>query len=196
MSSKTSGLQGLSKLVLGAALMAGMYAQAEDAPMLESARKVASEMPVKLQAMLQDEIAKGGLASAVAACSEKAPKMAKAASEKTGWAIRRVSLGNRNPKAVPDAWERTALEDFDRRKAAGEAVATLEKYAEVDTGGRKEFRYMKALQMQKACLACHGAADTIAPEVAEKIHTLYPDDKATGYVEGQLRGAITMRRFE
>ncbi len=55
---------------------------------------------------------------------------------------------------------------------------------------------MKALQMQQPCLACHGAADTIAPEVAEKIHMLYPDDKATGYVEGQLRGAITMRRFE
>ncbi len=121
MSSKTSGLQGLSKLVLGAALMAGMYAQAEDAPMLESARKVASDMPVKLQAMLKDEMAKGGPAAAVEACSEKAPKMAKAASEKTGWSIRRVSLGNRNPKAVPDAWERIALEDFDRRAAAGDA---------------------------------------------------------------------------
>ena len=191
-----SGLKGLSKLVLGAALMAGICAQAEDTSMLESARTVASEMPAKLQAMLMDEIAKGGPASAVAACSEKAPKMAKAASEKTGWTIRRVSLGNRNPKAVPDAWERSALVDFDRRSAAGEAVTTLEKYAVLEEGGRKEFRYMKALQMQKTCLVCHGAADAIAPEVAEKIHALYPDDKATGYVEGQLRGAITMRRFE
>jgi hypothetical protein len=31
--------------------------------------------------------------------------MAAAASQNTGWAIRRVSLKNRNPKAVPDAWE-------------------------------------------------------------------------------------------
>ena len=40
--------------------------------------------------------------------------MAKTASEQTGWAIRRVSLKNRNPKAVPDAWERETLEEFDR----------------------------------------------------------------------------------
>ena len=39
--------------------------------------------------------------------------MAKAASEQSGWTIKRVSLRNRNPKAVPDAWERAALEEFD-----------------------------------------------------------------------------------
>ena len=60
-------------------------------------------------------------------CREKAPEMAKAASEKTGWKIRRVSLKNCNPKAVPDAWEQAALEDFDRRAAAGESPAKLEK---------------------------------------------------------------------
>ena len=43
--------------------------------------------------------------------------MAAAASQNTGWAIRRVSLKNRNPKAVPDAWEQAVLEDFDRRRA-------------------------------------------------------------------------------
>lgn len=53
--------------------------------------------------------------------------MAKAASEQTGWMVKRVSLQNRNPKAVPDAWERAVLEDFDKRAAAGESPTTLEK---------------------------------------------------------------------
>ena len=98
---------------------------------------MAGSVPPKLLAMLVDEIAKGGPESAIAVCSEKAPQMAKAASEATGWSIRRVSLRNRNPSAVPDAWERAALEDFDRRAAAGEAPATLEK-VELVTRGRPE----------------------------------------------------------
>ncbi len=77
--------------------------------------------------MVQEEIDTGSFHGAIAACSDKAPKMAAAASQNTGWAIRRVSLKNRNPKAVPDAWEKTVLEEFDRRLAAGENPAMLEK---------------------------------------------------------------------
>jgi hypothetical protein len=40
------------------------------------------------------------------------------------------------------------------------------------------------------CLQCHGTADTIAPEVRQAIETLYPNDLATGYTVGELRGLI------
>jgi hypothetical protein len=120
--------------------------------------------------------------------------MAKAASEQTGWAIRRVSLRNRNPKAVPDGWERAALEDFDRRAASGESPATLEKGEIVADGGRKEYRYVKALPAQEFCLQCHGTPDRIAPAVREQLKALYPDDKAVGYRAGEIRGAITIRK--
>jgi hypothetical protein len=43
-------------------------------------------------------------------------------------------------------------------------------------------------------VACHGVSDKITPEVAERLHTLYPADKATGYTVGQIRGAITIRK--
>ena len=42
------------------------------------------------------------------------------------------------------------------------------------------------------CLQCHGEA--IAPPVAEKISALYPDDKATGFREGDIRGAFVVIR--
>ena len=180
--------------LVGAALWLSLPALAQDDALLADARKVAGAVPPKLLEVLTTQIAKDGPASAVAVCNEKAPQMAKAASEQSGWAVRRVSLRNRNPKAVPDAWELAALEDFDRRTAAGEKPATLEKYELVDAATGKEYRYMKALPTQQVCLACHGASDKISPEVAEKIQALYPADRAVGYSVGQIRGAITLRK--
>ena len=117
----------LHKTALALALACALPVLAAEDPLLSEARSVATAIPPKLLEVLADEIAKGGPESAIAVCREKAPAMAKAASEKSGWAIRRVSLKNRNPKAVPDAWEANVLADFDRRVAAGEKAATLEK---------------------------------------------------------------------
>ena len=120
--------------------------------------------------------------------------MARAASEKTGWAIRRVSLKQRNPKAVPDAWELAALQDFDRRAAAGESPATLEKAELVVEGGQSVQRYMRALPTQQLCLQCHGAAADLSPAVTAQLRSVYPADQAVGYRAGEIRGAITLRR--
>lgn len=187
---------GGARLAIAIGLLTSLNALADDTSVLDEARKVASAVPPKLLQVLSEEIAKGGVASAVGVCNEQAPKIARAASEQSGWAIRRVSLRNRNPKAVPDNWERAALEEFDRRAAAGENPAGLEKSAMVDESGRKEFRYMKALPVQQMCLACHGTADTLAADAAAKIRTLYPDDKAVGYAAGQIRGALTIRKTQ
>jgi hypothetical protein len=167
---------------------------ADDAALIAETKKTALEIPPKLLKMVQDEIDKGGFHGAMAACSEKAPKMAAAASEKTGWAIRRVSLKNRNPKATPDAWEKTSLEEFDRRQAAGENVASMEKAEIVTDGDKRTLRYMKALPVQQACLACHGSTEKMTSEVKAKLGELYPKDMATGYSEGQIRGALTVKR--
>lgn len=99
----------MRKILLSIALLTSLNAFAEDMPWLVEARKVAGAVPPKLLQVLNEEIAKGGPESAIGVCREKAPKMAKTASEQTGWNIRRVSLRQRNPKAVPDAWERAAL---------------------------------------------------------------------------------------
>jgi len=169
-------------------------AVADDTRLLEEARSVASSVPPKLLAVLQDEIAKSGPAGAIEVCRDRAPQMAKEASEKTGWNIRRVSLRNRNPKAVPDTWEQAVLQDFDRRAAAGENPATLEKGEVVVEGGAKVYRYMKALPTQLLCLNCHGAPENLSADVKAKLSEHYPNDKATGFAVGQIRGAMTIKR--
>jgi hypothetical protein len=177
-----------------ACLLVVLAAQADDAALLEETRTVAAAMPPKLMAVLSEEIAKGGVESAIAVCRDKAPQMASEASAKTGWNIRRVSLKNRNPKAVPDAWEAAMLAEFDALAAAGTSPATLERAAIVEEDGNRIYRYMKALPTQAMCLNCHGVDADIPPTVRAKIQPLYPDDKATGYTVGQVRGAITIKR--
>jgi hypothetical protein len=175
-----------------AALAAPAFA--DEAKLLEEGRGIAMKMPPKLLEVLDAEIKKGGHAEAMGVCREKAPQMAKNLSEQTGWMIRRVSLKNRNPKAVPDAWEKAVLEDFDRRTAAGEKPTGLEKGEVVAEGDKKFYRYMKALPTQDLCLNCHGTPDRIDAAVQTKLKEIYPDDKAVGYSVSEIRGAITIKK--
>lgn len=169
-------------------------ASAPESAWVGEARQVASSVPPRLLAVLGSEIQKGGPAHAIGVCQSKAPKLARAASEATGWQIRRVSLGNRNPKAVPDAWERATLQEFDRQQAAGADVSQLERAEIVTENGRQVKRYMRALPVQATCLQCHGQADKLGPGVAARLSELYPQDKGTGYLLGQIRGAMTLRQ--
>lgn len=178
-------------LAAGASL--AVFAQADSWQL--DARKAAAEAPPRLLATLSAAIEKGGPEGAIEVCRVEAPRIAMAASEHTGWAIRRVSLKPRNPKAVPDAWERAALQDFDRRAAAGESPATLEKAEVVEVeGGKKMQRYIRALPTQQLCLQCHGAASDLSPAVTAQLQALYPADQGVGYRVGEIRGAITLKR--
>lgn len=166
-------------------------ANADDDTMLGEARKVATKLPPKLLAALQQEISKSGPEGAILVCKDMAPKMAGEISRQTGWKIKRVSLKARNDaRAIPDAWEKAALEDFDKRAAAGEPPAQLEKGEKVGN----EFRYVKALPVQPLCLSCHGPVDQLTPAVKSALAQHYPNDLATGYSVGQIRGAISVRR--
>jgi len=166
---------------------------AEDAWVAE-ARQVAASVPPRLLSVLSAEIERGGPAGAIGVCREEAPRLARAAAQETGWSVRRVSLRERNPKAVPDEWERAALEDFDRRAAAGEKPATLERAEVVQQQGKPVMRYMRALPVVELCTQCHGTPERIGPPVQARLAELYPQDKATGYTIGQIRGAMTISK--
>jgi len=57
------------------------------------------------------------------------------------------------------------------------------------------FLYTKPITISNAmCLSCHGdPKKDIAPETAAKLKQLYPQDPATGYAEGDLRGMWALR---
>lgn len=137
---------------------------------------------------LQGALAAGGPSEAIAVCSERAPQIAAELSAESGWSVRRVSLKPRNTGiATADDWERARLEEFDRRQQAGEAGATIRVAAVVDG----EYRFMQAQPTMPLCLTCHG--DDLGPEVRSALASHYPEDMATGYSTGEIRGAISLR---
>ena len=157
-----------------------------------ASRAAAKEFAATLQGELQAAMKAGGPVNALGVCREKAPAIAADISKAKGWRVIRTSLKSRNAKNAPDAWETKVLRDFEKRKAAGEDPAKLEYSEMVMDGGKHEFRYMKAIVIAEGapCLACHGG--NIAPEVTAKLKTLYPDDQATGYKTGDVRGAFSI----
>ena len=106
--------------------------------------------------------------------------------------LSRVSLKNRNPANAPIEWQVSVLEGFDRQKAAGKDITKLAWSETVDTADGQEFRFMKAIPTGEVCLKCHGSK--LAPEVGQVLAELYPEDRATGYSEGDIRGAFVVTR--
>ncbi len=128
-----------------------------------------------------------GPVNALSACNLQAPSIAQKASS-DGWQVGRTSLRTRNIDNRPDDWELETLLQFEQRKKAGEDPATLTASAIV----QGEYRFMKAIPTAEMCIACHGSA--ISTEVQTKLTELYPDDQATGFKVGDLRGAFTLRK--
>ncbi|MAC32798.1 MAG: hypothetical protein CME38_04240 [Haliea sp.] len=169
------------------ALAGGNTADSTASTRTEEARALVGRFVGQLKPQLQQAMAAGGPAQAVAVCAEVAPALMDSLSAETGWQVRRVSLQARNAeRAEPDAWERAVLQQFAARQAAGTPASQLQQAAVTD--GR--FRYMQAQGTEGLCLACHG--ETLSPAVQEALDTHYPDDRATGYQLGEVRGAISL----
>ena len=148
-------------------------------------KKFAETLKPQLKAALES----GGPVNAIEVCSTQAPEIARKLSNENGWDIKRVSLKARNShSAKPDAWETRVLQEFNERQVAGEPTKKMTQ-SEI-TGG--EFRFMKAQGVEPICLSCHG--EKLSPPVVEALQKHYPDDMATGYSLGQIRGAFSLSR--
>lgn len=128
----------------------------------------------------------GGAASAVEFCSANAMELTAGVAGTEGVEIKRTSLRYRNPANAPDQSETLALRHFETALAeTGELPQ-----AWVQKVGRDEYRYYRPLTVAPPCLKCHGTPDEIDPGVAEILADRYPDDLATGYAAGDLRGVV------
>jgi hypothetical protein len=150
------------------------------APPAEPARGAALLAPFKrdLKAALQEGLARGPV-EAIGACRVEAPAIAKRLSH-DGVRVGRASQRLRNPaNAAPD-WVRPILEAYaaDEADRAPRTVSIAE-----DRMG-----YAEPILVQPLCLTCHG--ESLAPELAARIEALYPEDRATGYELGDLRGVF------
>ena len=160
--------------------------QPDKAVLTEEAKAAVQAFSGALKGELESAIKTGGPVEALKVCNTKAPEITKTVSSEKGLQISRVSLKNRNPSNAPNDWQTDVLKQFETRKAGGEDMANMA-YAEV-VGN--EFRFMKAIPTGTLCLNCHGTQ--ISPAITAKLGELYPQDKATGFQEGDLRGAVVV----
>ncbi len=157
---------------------------------IASSRAAAKALGSSLKSELEAAVKSGGVISAIPVCNTKAPTITADKSKELAMDVGRTSLKIRNPNNAPDEWESAMLKQFEERKAAGEAPAKLDAYEIVEQDGKKVFRYIKAIPMDKVCVVCHGA--DIKDELSAKLDELYPEDKARGFQEDDLRGAFTI----
>jgi hypothetical protein len=141
---------------------------------------------------LQASLKEGGPEAAISICRDQAPKLAAEVSREKACTVRRTSLKLRSQKNAPDAWERMGLESFAEQAAQGKDPAGLEFYEVVREGGEPVLRYMKAIATGGPCLSCHGRS--LTPGLSVAILSTYPEDRATGYESGDLRGAFSVRK--
>ena len=163
---------------------------ADTEQLTQKSRAAVKALGGELKSTLQASIKASGPIDSVSMCQVKAPEIANKISQAKGMKVVRTSLKYRNQTNKPDAWEKSVLEKFEQRKAKGEAVNSMEYSELTEHNGEKVFRYMKAIPTSEVCLTCHGS--NVPQPIASKINNLYPDDKATGFKKGDIRGAFSV----
>jgi len=149
---------------------------------------LAQNLKIELQAAMKA----GGPVKAIEVCNTVAPSIANAQSQESGLTIRRTALKLRNPDNAPDDFERKVLEKFVADIAADKDPKKLAYTEAVKTDDGTVLRFMKAIPTGELCLKCHGG--NVAPEVKAAISKLYPEDQATGFKAGELRGAFSVTK--
>ena len=157
---------------------------------LQSAQAAISAYATALKAELTSALQQGGPVNAIQVCNTGASIIGEKISLSHDVTINRISLKNRNPLNKPADWQREVLESFEQQQKLGQPPNTLDWSQVLKKDGTDKFRYMKAIPTGGLCLQCHGPS--IAPQISQAIGELYPSDTATGFTEGQIRGAFVV----
>lgn len=184
---------GLASVVLALSACVGNTAARPDLSTADISQKsaaLADRFQADLQGQLMTTMQHGGALAAIAVCHEVAPAIAQSLSEESGAQIRRIALKQRNPSALVEGDMRKKLEELaasplgpDGKPASVQWTSGVGKSARV--------HYLRAIPMkEQPCAVCHGT--NVAPDVQTRILELYPDDRATGFRPGELRGAIAV----
>ncbi len=106
-------------------------------------------------------------------------------SDKANMTLRQVSTKYRNPANEPDTYESRILAMMEQDPEQWENGEWCEKVIE---GDHATMRYLHPLLVKETCMGCHGAPEAVPAFVRGR----FPDDRATGYQVGELRGAVSV----
>lgn len=129
----------------------------------------------KLSGRLMEAMTSQGPAAAITVCHKDAPQIAAEVGEQHNLTIGRTGVRLRNPNNQPPMWATAMTEN----------MTDTPSFVVLDND---DAAALLPIKLQGQCLMCHGPKDQIMPVIQEQLATLYPNDEATGFNEGDLRG--------
>lgn len=171
------------------------YYRQDQTERMQNVRKIgeqSSQLLLKtLKTQLSTKISEEGLVSAIEFCNREAMVLTDSVQSVIGRGIllKRTSVRTRNPVNQPDAEEIKALNQFIGQQDKAETMPAYY-VSQSKINGKLYYHYFRPLLVQGLCLNCHGETSKMNPDVYAKIKKLYPDDKATGYKDGDFRGLV------
>lgn len=150
---------------------------AEVKALLEPAKKAQGHLGIRLIGELSRAVNSKGAAEAVQVCNVEVDGIRQGVEAEFGVDVGRTSHKLRNPKNTPPTFMKPIVE------ARYPQPVALE-------GPDGEIGWSFPLRLGPICANCHGKDDKIAPGVNERVAELYPEDEATGFEVGELRGWI------
>lgn len=179
-------------LYYAALTYAGGYSEKEQ--FLDDSNHLIKTLAQTLKHELMAALKTGDLGAAVHTCHISAPTITENLNASNTTTIKRTSLKWRNPNNKPDSWERAVLAKFAQQLDNGVAIEKLRFTEVIKSEEQTTYRHIKAIKTQDICLVCHGPRDSLSDEIKQVLAEKYPDDLATGFSAGQLRGAFSITR--
>jgi len=153
---------------------------------LERGRAIAGQAFALLSTNLARALAEGGLTNALPYCSARAYPLTEQVAATNRVRLRRLTHKPRNPTNAPAAGELAVLRGFQLALGRGETPAPVVRA----TASNTVVFYSPIVITNPLCLQCHGVPGRdLPPATLALLQTLYPQDQATGFQLGDLRGA-------
>lgn len=149
---------------------------------LEKGKSIAQATQAALGKNLMQAISERGTAGAIEFCNIEAIPITDSLAKIHRARVKRVSDKNRNPDNAANEAELAYIENAKNQLAADQNIKPQLK----EEDGKWVAYY--PILTNAMCLQCHGNADQVNKEALAKIQAHYPDDKALGYSENEVRG--------
>ena len=133
------------------------------------------ELFTRLSGRLMDVMSTNGPAAAIEVCQVEAKSIAEEVGKEANVNIGRTGVRLRNTSNQPPKWAQKLVAD----RTDTPVFAKLSDESAVA---------LLPIKLQAQCVMCHGPSEQLAPDVKAKLTKLYPQDQATGFSEGELRG--------
>ncbi len=151
---------------------------------LKKGKQVAAATFKTLSGNLQKAMKEGGVPNALEYCNLAAMPLVDSLSKVYDAEIRRTSLKVRNPKNQPTSQELAQLQAFEKQSKAGKKMNAVVREIDPHT-----VAFYAPISIMPLCEKCHGkVGSTLLEKDYEVVQKLYPEDKAIGYMSGDLRG--------